>query len=587
LNAQGVKVTGSIVPNALTDGYPTHTDIYGKGGFMSVADVTARNAINELRRKVGMLVYVVADDILYQLKGGTDNTNWVTIPLGSGGNSFTWIGSRTNDPLTATTNTVYYNTATNKTYIWTGSAWEILSQGFAINWKPNAANAPDPAVINDAYYNTAQKKTYIYDGANWQILSQDGADGATGPQGPQGIQGPQGVQGPAGNDGAQGPQGIQGPQGVQGLAGAAGTNGVSIIWRDETTQPNDPELNWAYYNAANKKSYIYNGSVWKVLSQDGTGIIWRDETTEPDEPELNWAYYNVADKRSYIYNGSQWKILSQDGASGGSLPAFNGSRPITLGLSPFKGQNPNTNDLVAWIEKVFYPSEDPEAEITGMSFVNPGTGSSVNVSSSVTIENMAAGPDIPVTLNWKATRLASTATLTNITVGGDVQSFIQPDPNTSVNGSAVINIPRNINRTFRNDVVTSDGKDASASISISFGWQRYFGFMTAPGGVAEESAFEPSMSAIRALSNKSFATSRVIGSTTVTSSGNQRLVIAFPLAYDPGPGLLKIWIGGFESSGAFVRYPIIDFENASGGKRDYVVYVHKYNLSDQVTLNVD
>lgn len=309
------------------------------------------------------------------------------------------------------------------------------------------------------------------------------------------------------------------------------------------------------------------------------------QTSHPANPQLNWAYYNSSDRKSYIYDGNNWQMFAQDGAGGSTT--FNGSRPITLGLSPFKNQNPNTNDLAAWIEKVFYPSESPEAEITGMSFVNPGTGSTVNVSSSVTIENMASGADIPVTINWKATRLASTATLDRITVGGLDQTFAQPDPNTFVNGSAVINISRNINRTFRNDVVTTDGKDASASISISFGWQRYFGFMTAPGGVAEESAFEPSMSDIRALSNKSFATSKVIGSTTVTSSGNQRLVIAFPLAYDPGPGLLKIWIGGIESSGAFVRYPIIDFENASGGKRDYVVYVHKYNLSDQVTLNVD
>jgi hypothetical protein len=34
--------------------------------------------------------------------------------------------------------------------------------------------------------------------------------------------------------------------------------------------PSDPEVNWAYYNSSEGKSYIYDGSQWHVLAQDGS-----------------------------------------------------------------------------------------------------------------------------------------------------------------------------------------------------------------------------------------------------------------------------------------------------------------------------
>lgn len=591
--AQGVKVTGSIVPNALTDGYPTHTDIYGKGGFMSVADVTTRDAINSLRRKEGMLVYVIATDLLYQLKGGIENTNWVTVPLGSGGNNFTWVGSRSNDPLTPTTNTVYYNTATNKTYVYTGSVWEVLAQGFAINWKPNAGSAPDPAVINDAYYNTALRKTYIYDGANWQILSQDGADGATGPQGPAGAQGPQGPQGIQGPQGVQGPAGNDGAQGPQGPAGTNGTNGISIIWRDETTEPLNPETNWAYYNEANKKSYIYTGSAWKVLSQDGTngtngtGIIWRDETTEPEEPQLNWAYYNVAQKKSFIYNGTEWKILAKDGVDGGGATSpFDGSRPITQTGLPVTGFNPNTNDLAEWIQKVFYPTTAPSATLTA-SLVHPKTGSTVNSSGgTIEIDRVAAGTNIDVTLNWGATRSATTAELSTITVAGQSQSFTPPPAGSSVSGTANTTIARNTNITLSNQVMTTDGKASpNANVNIRFSDKIYYGFMDAHGGIANgDGNFVPTDAEIQALANKSFATSRILNNVSSGNpTGSQRLVIAFPASYDNNT---KILLGGFESTDAFEKHTK-SFTNASDGVLNYVVFVHKSNSAASFTIKIE
>ncbi len=690
-SAQGIKLTAPINPNSANDTYPTHIDIYGKGGFMSVTDITARDNITSLRRKIGMLVYVTATDVLYQLKGGIENTNWVTVPLGSGGNNFTWIGSRSNDPLTPTTNTVYYNTATNKTYVYTGSVWEVLAQGFAINWKPNAGSAPDPAVINDAYYNTALRKTYIYDGANWQVLSQDGADGATGPQGPQGIQGVQGPagtngtngisivwrdetteplnpetnwayynvankksyiytgsawkvlsqdgtgiiwrdettqpdepelnwayynandkksyiytgsawkilsqdgatgpQGPAGAQGPQGPQGVQGPagndgaQGPQGPAGTNGINGISIVWRDETTEPQNPETNWAYYNVANKKSYIYTGSAWKVLSQDGTGIIWRDETTEPEEPELNWAYYNVNDKKSYIYNGSTWKILAKDGVDGsGSMSAFNGSRAITrTGLS-VTDYNPETNDIAEWIQKVFYPTQAPTVTLSA-SLVHPKTGSTINSSGQPTnglieIDRVAeAGGNIDVNLSWGATRLASTAELFSITVAGLPQGFTQPAAGATVTGNTTVSIARNNNITLSNQAITTDSKASpNANVTIRFSDKIYYGFMNAHSGIESgDGNFVPTDAEIRALSNQSYATSRILNTSTnlPTPVGAQRLIIAFPASFDNNT---KIYLGGFESTDAFVKHPK-SFTNASDGVLNYVVFVHINNTA--------
>ena len=56
-----------------------------------------------------------------------------------------------------------------------------------------------------------------------------------------------------------------------GAAGADGTDGVSIIWQGSlAAAPESPSLNWGYYNTTDKKSYIYDGDSWEIISQDGT-----------------------------------------------------------------------------------------------------------------------------------------------------------------------------------------------------------------------------------------------------------------------------------------------------------------------------
>ena len=122
-----------------------------------------------------------------------------------------------------------------------------------------------------------------------------------------------------------------------------GTDGVSIVWQGSlAAAPASPELNWGYYDTVLLKSYIWDGDSWEIISIDGTNgtngisILWQGSlASAPGTPELNWAYYNTVDKKSYIWDGDSWEILAQDGTDGtngagqdlpiGSIIMFDGS----------------------------------------------------------------------------------------------------------------------------------------------------------------------------------------------------------------------------------------------------------------------
>jgi uncharacterized protein (TIGR02145 family) len=118
--------------------------------------------------------------------------------------------------------------------------------GVSIVWKGELESEPDSAKQNWAYFNTTDGNAYIYTDTVWQLLAQRGAAGAAGVAG------------------------VAGANGADGVNGAAGNNGVSIDWRGTFDEPPSPaKLNWAYYNSAEKKSYIYDGKDWQVLAVDG------------------------------------------------------------------------------------------------------------------------------------------------------------------------------------------------------------------------------------------------------------------------------------------------------------------------------
>jgi hypothetical protein len=81
LKAQ-IALTGNITTAGVAV-YPTHIDSLGRGGFMTLPDLSTRNAIPVKRRKQGMMVYVQATDSLYKLTTAdvSLNTGWVAVGL--------------------------------------------------------------------------------------------------------------------------------------------------------------------------------------------------------------------------------------------------------------------------------------------------------------------------------------------------------------------------------------------------------------------------------------------------------------------------------------------------------------------------
>lgn len=82
----GVAITGFISPTDTADVFATHKAMFGHGGYRSVLDLTARDAITNPRREEGMIVYVISEKKEYRLVGGITNLHWEEIIISSGGN---------------------------------------------------------------------------------------------------------------------------------------------------------------------------------------------------------------------------------------------------------------------------------------------------------------------------------------------------------------------------------------------------------------------------------------------------------------------------------------------------------------------
>lgn len=83
-----VRVTGFIAPSDSTDTYGTHNEIYGIGGYRSVATISARDSIPASRRLEGMLVKTLSDGRIYTLTGGINNSNWAELTVGAADDPF-------------------------------------------------------------------------------------------------------------------------------------------------------------------------------------------------------------------------------------------------------------------------------------------------------------------------------------------------------------------------------------------------------------------------------------------------------------------------------------------------------------------
>lgn len=79
-----VPLTGKVAPTDTTDTFATHVDIYGEGGYMTVADQAERDAITTERRKQGMAVFQNDTNEMYILQDGVTNSDWVLFTGGGG-----------------------------------------------------------------------------------------------------------------------------------------------------------------------------------------------------------------------------------------------------------------------------------------------------------------------------------------------------------------------------------------------------------------------------------------------------------------------------------------------------------------------
>lgn len=124
--------------------------------------------------------------------------------------------------------------------------------------------------------------------------------------------------------------GRNGTDGVDGSDGVNGEDGTSIIWKGSSiSHPANPQNGWAYYNTAQKKSFIYQDGSWYQMTVDGTdgqdgqdgsnglSIVWKgDLASAPSNPQLNWCYRDTDNGKVYIYNGLAWELMVLDGSDG-------------------------------------------------------------------------------------------------------------------------------------------------------------------------------------------------------------------------------------------------------------------------------
>ena len=130
---------------------------------------------------------------------------------------------------------------------------------------------------------------------------------------------------------------------------------IGIQWKGSLdTAPYNPEINWAYYDIIQKKSFIWDGIAWRIIAQDGetvSSITWKGAlSTAPANPEFNWAYYDITRKTSYIWDGGSWQILSKDGTDMESgTPVFFKLSDMSTWLSRQQGgYSPNNPVVLAY-----------------------------------------------------------------------------------------------------------------------------------------------------------------------------------------------------------------------------------------------
>ncbi|RYZ63037.1 MAG: hypothetical protein EOO14_00370 [Chitinophagaceae bacterium] len=246
---------------------------------------------------------------------------------------------------------------------------------------------------------------------------------------------------------------------------------------------------------------------------------------------------------------------------------IDGSRVSTSLVPELAGQVPNVFTVKDMLEYIMYPALPPIGSLS----ITYGGSTYPNLS----LEYMAAGADLSVTLNWSAGRQSNTAALQSVEVDGDMQTFSQPAQNASVTGTVAKLLPRNTNKLYHMNVLTTDGKMAFGNVNVFWYSKRYWGFANGTN---------PSDAAIRSGASE-FINDRTQAQTGAYSpTGSQYYFIAFPEAYDAS-NFSQIWIGGINQTDAFTR-TVRSFTNAGGDVRNYIVYISKNPTAGSVSHEI-
>ena len=268
-----------------------------------------------------------------------------------------WKGSFETAPSNPQVGWAYYDTNKKMSFVYDGSFWEVIAQdGKSIIWKGELSSTPENPEENWAYFNVIDGNSYIYNGSSWDYLAKSGRDGASGimlwlgtldsaPESPN--------TGYCYYNSTDKCSYIWDGDSWEILAqdGIDGESGVSIIWKGVLAEsPENPEINWAYYNISTQISYIYNGSTWDILAESIGGdttvqvsINWLGTyNAAPANPSIGDAYYNSTSKASYVYDGSVWQQISKDGVDGTYTYSGTGYLIIWKGSFETAPSNPNS-----------------------------------------------------------------------------------------------------------------------------------------------------------------------------------------------------------------------------------------------------
>jgi hypothetical protein len=296
-----------------------------------------------------------------------------------------------------------------------------------------------------------------------------------------------------------------------------------------------------------------------------TKALWLprvQDTSAITSPRQGMMVYSISDQAIYYRTPAKWEISGT--STGGGY--FNGSRPVTRDFSTITGVTPGGANISAFLDSVFYPSQNPTSALTATY--------SATTATSFSLELMSSGAALSVTLNWTGGRLAATRNLSSINVDAVNQTFSQPSAPGTVSGTKSASLTRNTNTTYTNLVTTVDSKTASSSVSFNWYPKRYWGYTT---------TLPPSSADVVTAAGGSgeLTTTKVKSSFDVVVTGtNKHVFYAYPSSYG---ALSSINVSGLESIGAFTQ-STVSVTNASGYVQNYYVYTSN-NLFNNTTIS--